>query len=215
MSDAIDHVRDGFGTANIGKFGYQASRAAQGLSTTTKLTAALDIAGGATSIGAAHGLTDAAKGLNAATKGAAGAANMSTVGEIAGFASKAAPIVAKGSAVLGGALGAIDVGRGIKDMHDGKTEEGKDKIIGGSCDIVTAGALGVAATSSATVVGVPVAAVALGVAAVAQGVKYRDKIADGVKFAGDKVADGARFAGDKVSEGFSAIKNGLGKVFSQ
>ena len=155
MSDKIDNIRDGFGTANIGKFGYQASRAAQGLSTTTRLTAALDIAGGMTSLGAAHGLTDAAKGLNAATKGATGAANLSSVGKIAGIASKAAPIVAKGSAVLGGVLGAVDVGRGIKDLHDGKTEEGKDKIIGGSCDIVTAGALGVAATSSATVVGLP------------------------------------------------------------
>lgn len=45
MSD-LNMVRDGLGAANAGKYAYQAGRAAQGLSTTTPLTAGLDLAAG-------------------------------------------------------------------------------------------------------------------------------------------------------------------------
>ncbi len=83
--------------------------------------------------------------------------------------------MAKASAGVGLALGGIEVGRGINDLTDGKGAEGRDKIISGGADMVTAGALGVAAVSSGTVVGLPVAAVALGVAGVAQAGKYASR----------------------------------------
>lgn len=204
-----DIIRDGLGAASAGKYGYQAGRAAQGLSTTTRLTAGLDLASGTSGLSGAAAATEAAASASTAAKGVTGAARLSSLAKVAQFAGKAAPVVARGSAVLGVALGGFEVGRGINDVMDGKGAEGRDKIISGSADAVTGAALGVAAVSGGTVVGLPVAAVALGVAGVAQAGKYawkyRDKIADGAGWVGDR----AKALGGAVSKGVGALKNAI------
>lgn len=216
MPDQDIPIKDGFGLASIPKYGYQAGRVMSGLSASTRLTSALDLASGSALIGDSAGAVDVVKGLSNATKGVAGGAQLSNAAKVAGFATKAAPIVAKGSAVLGGVLGAVELGSGIKDFTDGKTEQGKEKMVGGTADIVTAGALGVAATSSATVVGLPVAGVALGVAGVAQaakyGYKYRHEIADGARKVGGAVADGAHAVGDGARAAGNFVADGAKKV---
>lgn len=207
VSDLINNFENTVGVAGVAKYGFQATRAAQGLSTTTPLTAVLDIAGGTSAIIHPGTINEAVKGAATASKGITGAARFSTLTQAASFASKAAPIVARGSAILGTALGAYEVGKGIQKFQQGKTEEGQDQIIDGSADIVTSVALGVAVTSSATVVGVPVAAVALGIAGIAQGIKYRHEITAGADFVGDKMAEGATVISKGISSGFDSIKH--------
>ncbi len=209
----MDKVKDVLGTAGSGKYLYQAGRAFAGLETTTRLTAGLDMASGAVGLGSANNAGGVAKAASTAAKGVVGAAKISDAGKIAGYASKAAPILAKGSAVLGGVLGGIEIGQGIHSLSQGNKEKGTEQVVSGSCDVVTAGALYVAATSSATVVGLPVAGVALAVAGVAQAgkyaYKYREEIGDAAKWAGNKISDGAHWAGDKISDGAGAVKNGV------
>ncbi len=190
-----DLIRDSLGVAGAGKYVYQAGRAAQGLSTTTPLTAGLDLAAGTSGLGGAAAATEAAGSLSTAAKGVTGAARLSPAARVAGVAAKAAPVVAKGSAVLGLALGGYEVGAGLREGN-------RDRVISGGADMVTAGALGVAAVSSGTVVGLPVAAVALGVAGVAQAGKYAYEYRD-------KLADGASWVGDRLMGGASALKNAL------
>lgn len=209
-------IRDGFGLASAGKYGYQASRAARGLGTTTALTAGLDLASGTTGVGGATLATDAAGSLSTTAKGVTGAAKISNAARIAGWASKAAPVVAKGSAVLGVALGGFEVGQGINDLANGRSSAGRDKVISGGADMVTAGALGVAAVSSGTVVGLPVAAVALGVAGAAQAGKYawkyRENIADGAGWVADKAGEAAGWVGDRARDAGGAIAGAVGSL---
>ncbi len=232
FNDAVGAAKETVGFAGVGKYAFQASRAARGLATTTKLTAGLDLASGLTGLGAAGQATDVLKSGSTLAKGVNGAAKLSTAGKIAGFASKAAPIVGKASAGLGAVLGAVDVGRGIYELNKdgGDKEKAKEQIVGGTADVVTSAALYVAAGSGATGVGAPVAAVALGVAAVAQGVKYgykyKDEIVDGAKFVAGKVGDGAAWVGDKIGDGaswvgekasgaFNTVKDGVGGFFDK
>ncbi len=209
----MDKVKDVLGTAGSGKYLYQAGRAFAGLETTTRLTAGLDIASGAVGMGSANGVSGVAKAASTGAKGLVGAAKISDAGKIAGYASKAAPVLAKGSAVLGGVLGGIEMGQGVYNLSQGNKEKGTEQLVSGGCDVVTAGALYVAATSSATVVGLPVAGVALAVAGVAQAgkyaYKYREEIGDAAKWAGNKISDGAHWAGDKISDGAGAVKKGV------
>lgn len=209
MSDAISSANDGLGAAGAFKYGAQSARAAVGLPTTTRLTAAFDLASGSVGVAAAGDVGDAAKGVSTLGKGATGAVQFSNVARIANFASAAAPVVAKGSAVLTGALGAVDVVQGVQQIQQGKTSQGTDQVIAGSADIVTSVALGVAATSSASVVGVPVAAVALGVAGIAQGVKYRHQIGDAARAVGNHVGQGAQFVGERVAQGARAVASNV------
>lgn len=212
MDDTKGRVKEVVSATSPAKYLYQAGRAFSGLGTTTRLTAGLDVLSGLTGAGSAKGLTDAAKAASSGAKGVVGAAKISEAGKIAGYASKAAPILAKGSAVLGGVLGGIEMGQGVYNLSQGNKQKGTDQLVSGGCDVVTAGALYVAATSSATVVGLPVAGVALAVAGVAQAgkyaYKYREQIGDAARWVGGKVSDGAHWAGDKISDGAGAVKKG-------
>jgi hypothetical protein len=155
--------------------------------------------------------------LATTTKGTAGAAKISRFARIAGFASKVGPHIAKGSAVLGVALGGYQIGKGIDSLSDGRDEKGRDQIISGTADVVTSGALGVAAVSSGTVVGLPVAAVALGVAGVSQGAKYawkyRENIGDAAQWTGNKVSQGAGWAADQVSDVAGDVSSAVSSGF--
>jgi len=218
------YLSDGLSAAGAAKYGYQASRAARGLGTTTALTAGLDLASGTVGTAAAADTAETIKSLSTTTKGTSGAARLSRFARLSSWAGKAAPVIAKGTAVLGVALGGYNVGQGISQIQDGKTEEGRDKVISGSADVITSGALGVAAVASGSVVGIPVAAIALGVAGVSQGAKYawkyREQIGDAAgavgkgvsnaaSWAGDKVGDVASDIGDSVSSGFSKLRGAL------
>lgn len=207
----MSEVRDGVGTAGAGKYLYQAGRAAQGLGTTTRFTAGMDLLSGATGMGTAANVGEVASAASSGAKGAVGAARISSFARIAGYAGQAAPVLARGSAVLGGALGAVEVGQGIHSFSRGDSERGTEQVVSGGADIVTAGALGVAATSSATVVGLPVAAVALGVAGVAQGAKYaykyREQIGDAAGWVGNQASRAAGAAGDVLSAGANRLKD--------
>lgn len=199
------------GAAGSAKYGYQSSRALRGLGTTTRLTAGLDLASGSVGATAAADLGETAKSLSTTAKGTTGAAKISRFARVANAAGKAAPVIARGSAVLGVGLGGYEIGQGINSLSDGKSEKGRDQIISGTADVVTSGALGVAAVSSGTVVGLPVAAVALGVAGVSQGAKYawkyREKLGDAAEWTGSKVSNVASSVGDAVSQGFSSVKD--------
>lgn len=201
----MDAYNDGPGVVGSGKYLYQSSRAFRGLSTTTKLTAGIDLLKGGHGLHSAAAFTDVASHTATTAKGLAGTAKLSKFAKVARFAGKAAPVVAKGSAVIGAALGGWEIGQGINEVRSGNTQKGKEKIISGSADVITAGALGVAATSSATVVGLPVAGVALGVAGAAQAAKYgykhRHQIAGAAKWTGKKIAAGAKWTGNKIAAG--------------
>lgn len=218
------YVSDGLSATGAAKYGYQATRAARGLGTTTALTAGLDLASGTMGTTAAADTAETIKSLSTATKGTNGAARLTRFARISKWAGRVAPAIAKGTSVLGVALGGYQIGQGIGKIQEGKSEEGRDKIISGSADVVTSGALGVAAVASGSVVGIPVAAIALGVAGVSQGAKYawkyREQIgeaASGVgksvvgaaEWAGDKVGDVASNIGDSVSSGFSRLRGAL------
>ncbi len=204
-------VKDSAGVAGTAKYMYQASRAVRGLSTTTKLTAAVDLVGGAASLESAHNLAEATKGVTTAAKGATGAVKLSKLAKVAKFAGKAAPILTKGSAIISTAVGGYEIGQGINELRAGNHKKATEKIVAGAADVVTAGAVATAATASGTVVGLPAAGVALAVAGAAQGVKYaykyRGKIAKGAKWAGRKVSQGAKWAKDKAVEGATWAKD--------
>ena len=102
--------------------------------------------------------------------------------------------------VIGGAYGGYQVGSGINEIRNGNTQKGTDKIVSGTADLISSGAVAVAAASSSTIVGLPVAGVALGVAGVSQAAKYA------YKYRG-KIAQGAKWAGNKISQGFGALRN--------
>lgn len=223
----MSQVGDAFGVAGGVKYGYQASRAIRGLGTTTFATAGLDLASGSFGTTAAADAAETAKSLATTSKGTAGAAKISRFARIAKVAGRAAPVLAKGSAVLGVGLGGYKVGQGVHKLTDNRTDNdaaGRDKVISGTADVITSGALGVAAVSSGTVVGLPVAGVALGVAGVSQGAKYawkyRDKLGDAAQWTGNKISQGAGWAADQagdiagdisstVSSGYNSLKNAL------
>jgi len=197
------------GTTKTAKYAYQSSRAIRGLGTTTRLTAAVDILAGSADAGAAHAIDGAAKGVATTSKGVAGAAKLSKAAKVAKFAGKAAPVLTKGSCILGAGLGGYEIGQGINNLRDGNKAKGKEQLISGTADVVTSGALAVAATSAGTVVGLPVAGVALGVAGVSQaakyGYKYRGEIAKGAKYVGNGIANGAKAAGRGIKKGASWV----------
>lgn len=197
----MDKFKDALGIAGSGKYLYQAGRAFSGLQTTTPLTAGLDLASGAVGLGSAQGLTDVAKALSTETKGLVGAAGLSEAGKIAYYASKAAPIVAKGSALLGAVLGGVEMARGARALKEGKKTEGADRLVAGACDVVTSSALYVAAASGATVLGLPIAGVALAVAGVSQAGKYAHKFRD-------PLGKAARSVGGKLAEGTGLARKG-------
>jgi len=194
----VDKFKDALGIAGSAKYLYQAGRAFSGLQTTTRLTAGLDLASGAVGLSSAQSLTDLAKALSTETKGLVGAARLSDAGRIANYASKAAPIVAKGSALLGAVLGGVEMARGAKALKGGKRTEGANRLVAGACDVVTSGALYVAAASGATVLGLPVAGVALAVAGVSQAGKfahkYRAPLGKAARNVGGRLAQGAGLA---------------------
>ena len=214
----MGEIRDGFGAAGGAKYGYQSARAFQGLGTTTRATAAFDLISGGVGSQAAADLGETAKSLSTTTKGGVGAAKISRFARVAGYAGKAAPVVARGSAVLGVALGGYEIGQGVDSLSDGKTEKGRDQIISGSADVITSGALGVAAVSSGTVVGLPVAAVALGVAGVSQGAKYawkyRENLGDAAEWTGNKISGAADWAGDKIADAAQGIGSSVKSGFN-
>ena len=204
---------DSLGAAGAAKYGYQAARSYQGLGTTTALTAGLDLASGTVGTTAAADAAETVKSLSTTTKGIAGAARLTPFARVAGFAGRVAPAIAKGSAALGVALGGYEIAQGVGDVRAGKTSEGREKIITGAADVVTSTALGVAAVASGSVVGVPIAAVALGVAGVSQGAKYAykyaDKIGDAAEWAGGKIGQAASNVGDSVRRGWGSLKSAL------
>lgn len=214
----MGEIRDGFGAAGSAKYGYQAGRALRGLGTTTRLTAGFDLVSGSIGTSAAADAAETAKSLSTTTKGTAGAAKISRFARVSQVAGKAAPVVARGAAVLGVALGGFEIGQGINSIQDGKSEKGRDQIISGSADVVTSGALGVAAVASGTVVGLPVAGVALGVAGISQGAKYawkyRENLGDAAQWTGNKIASGADWAGDRISDAASGIGSAVSSGFS-
>jgi hypothetical protein len=212
MDKIASPTKEVLGVAGSGKYFYQAGRAFSGLNTTTRLTAGMDVLSGLTGAAAATNVADAAKATSSGLTGVVGGAKISQAGKIASFAGKAAPVLTKGSAVLGGVLGGIEIGKGVYNLSQGNKQKGTDQLVSGGCDVVTTGALYVAATSSATVVGLPVAGVALAVAGVAQAgkyaYKYREQIGDAAKWVGNKVSDGAEWAGGKIAQGAGAVKKG-------
>jgi len=191
----MDAFRDGAGAANSGKYAYQASRAAQGLSTTTRATAAMDLVLGTNAATSGQELA----GLGNAAKGANGLARFTPVAKAVNFATKAAPVLARGTGYLGLALGGAEAANGIRKVAQGKTEEGRDNIISGSMTALASGAVMVAAGAGATGVGAPVAAVALGVAAGATAIKY------GWEYR-EEVANFAKGAGKAVGRGFDRLQ---------
>lgn len=206
-------LTDSLGIAGAGKYGYQAGRAARGLGTTTALTAGLDLASGTAGVNAAGDVAETVKSLSTTTKGVSGAAKLSPLARISRFAGRVAPAIGKGAAVLGVALGGYQVGKGINSIRNGETEKGRDQVISGTADVITSGALGVAAVASGTVVGMPVAAVALGVAGVSQGAKYawkyRENIGDAGRAVGRAVGNVASSAASAVSSAASDISNSV------
>lgn len=204
------------GAAKTAKYTYQASRGLQSLGTTTRLTAAVDVLTGGIGLGTAEALQSGATAAGTTAKGVVGAAKVSRFAQVAGVAGKVAPALTKGCAVLGAAVGGYEMGTGINNIANGNTAKGKEQVLSGSMDVLCSGALAVAATSSGTVVGLPVAGVALGVAAVSQGVKYgykyRNEIASGAKWAGNKVAQGAGYAGRGIASGAKAVGRGAAVV---
>ena len=195
----MDAFRDAAGAANTGKYAYQARRAAQGLSTTTRATAAMDLVLGTNAATAGQELA----GLGNAAKGANGLARFTPVASAVNFATKAAPVLAKGTGYLGLALGGAEAANGIRQVAQGKTEEGRDSIISGSMGALASGAVMVAAGAGATGVGAPVAAVALGVAAGATAIKY------GWEYR-EEVVDFAKGAGNAVGRGFDRLRGLFG-----
>lgn len=119
-------------------------------------------------------------------QGATSAAQLSPSARMAQFASQAAPVVVKSTSLLGLGLGGFELGRGLHDLTD--IRPNPDRAISGGADMVTAGTLGVAAVSTGTGVGLPVAAVSLG-------------------DAGGWVGDRARDMGGAISGGASALRN--------
>lgn len=209
------------GTAKTAKYMYQSGRAIQGLGTTTKMTAAVDLLAGGVGVNSgmvSEAMGSAAKGIATTSKGVVGAAKVSKFAQVAGYASKAAPVVAKASCVLGAAVGGYQIGTGVCNYRAGNKAKGKEQMISGTADVVTAGALAVAATSAGTVVGLPVAGVALGVAAGAQAVKYgyryRHKIAKGAKSVGNGVVNGAKYVGNGVTGTAKAVGKGINKSYN-
>ncbi len=193
-------VKDSLGAANAAKLAYQSGRAARGLGTATKLTAAFDLSLGTASVEAAGSLGQSLFGASNTAKAVNSFARLSQGAKVVNFASKAAPVLAKGSGVIGMALGGFEVGDGIYKMTHGKKAEGTDKVVSGGLDIVTSAALTVAAGSASTGVGAPVAAIALGVAAGATAIKY------GYKYR-HEIGDLANRAGAVLSNGFHSLEN--------
>jgi len=195
---ALEAAKNTVGVAGAGKYSFQAVRVAHGLGTTTRATVALDLLGGSLGMGsavsadAANVGVNAAKGLATEAKAIAGAGKLSGMSKFANVATKAAPVIAKGAAVVGVGVGAYGIYDGVQELRSGNEEEGREKIVDGTADVVTSAALGVAAISSGTVVGLPVAAVALGVAGVSQAAKYAYKFSD-------EIGSGASWVASKVS----------------
>lgn len=192
-------IKDGLGAANAGKLAYQSSRAARGLGTATKLTAAFDLGLGTASIESASSAGSALFGAGNTAKAVNSFGRLSGGAKVINFATKAAPLLAKSTAVLGVALGGFEIAQGVNKLAHGEKAAGRDKLIAGGADVLTSGALYVAAGAAATGVGAPVAAIALGVAAGATAIKYgweyRHEIGE---FAGK--------AGDALSEGFHKLE---------
>lgn len=217
----MDSVKNGLGIAGAGKYMYQAARVAQGMGSTTPLTAALDIASGTVGTATAAGVSQAIKSSSSLTKGLVGAGKISELGKVTQFAAKISPFVSRGAAALGVVLGGVEVGKGVKNLKEGQQKKGLEHIVSGSCDIVTQAALGVSCSTTAEVAGVPVAAVALGVAGVAQAGKYAFKfrenigkaaqaVGSGVSRAAKAVGRGTAHAAKTVSMGAAAIAQKLG-----
>jgi hypothetical protein len=208
----VDKLKDALGIAGSGKYLYQAGRAFAGMQTTTPVTVGLDLASGAVGLSSAKDLTSLAKALSTETKGLVGAARLSNAGKIANYASKAAPIVSKGTALLGVALGGVEMARGAKALKAGKKTEGTDRLVAGACDVVTSSALYVAAASGATVLGLPVAGVALAVAGISQGGKYAHKfrapLGKAARNIGGKLAEGAGLARKGARSTAARLKEG-------
>jgi hypothetical protein len=189
----VDSIKDGIGAANSAKYLYQSARVAQGLEKSTKITNTLGILKGTTDIAGSHGAIEMTTSL------ASGAGHVSKLGQVAGFAAKALPVISKASAVVGGVYGAYEVSKGIGQIRNGNSKKGKENVVSGTADMVTTGALAVAGTSAGTVVGLPVAAVALGVAGFSQGVKYSYKYRE-------QIGKGMNFVADTVSQGYKNLK---------
>lgn len=203
-------AKDALGIAGAGKYVFQASRAFQGLSTTTPVTAGLDLLSGTVGLQSASNVGAVLKAGSTLTKGAVGATKISNLGKVANFAAKASPIVAKGSAVLSAALGGIEIGKGVKNVKHGEVEKGKEQIVAGAADVVTAGALYAAAATSATIAGIPVAGVALAVAGVSQAGKYAYKFRHPIGQAATKLANGATKVAKSIGTGISKGAQALG-----
>ena len=199
---------DGVGVAGAVRTGHKAYKLYKGITDTTKLGKAFDIGTSVVGLATASGNKILTKTVGAA-KNAAGLLKSSGSANIASVASKAAPILSKAGTVFGVAVGAWYIASGIHELakDDGNAEKGKEKIVGGTCDIISSVALHVAAGSAATGIGAPVAAVATGVAAVAQGAKYVYKYKDEIKeFAGSVINKGTELASkafDTVTDWFS------------
>jgi hypothetical protein len=198
----MDAYTDALGAAGSAKYLYQSSRVARGLSQSNWLTASIDILRGGTNLDDLGGAASLAKGLTAGAKGVGDTAKFSSVAKIAGYASKAAPFISKASVLIGGAYGGYQIGSGINELREGNTQAAKDKIISGTADVITSGALAVAGTSAGTVVGLPVAAVALGVAGVSQGAKYAYRYRE-------QIGNGLSWAGGKIAQGYGAVKGAV------
>ncbi len=167
------------------------------------------VAGGASRVGAAIS-ANAPRLASTVSKAAPKVAGAGA--KVLGAASKAAPVLGKVSAGVGVVLGGVDIARGVNEMQNGDKAKGKEQITGGICDVITSGALAVAAATAPSGIG---PAIALGVAGVAQVVKYRGEIAEAGKFVGGKVADGASWLGGKLSSAFNSVSSKVGSVMTQ
>lgn len=192
----MDHLStgDATGAASAAKFAYQSSRAARGLGTATRLTAALDVTLGTTNLSSAGSAAQTMMGASTTANGANSLARLSQSARLVDFAGKAAPVLGRASGVLGMALGGFQVGEGVYQMTHGQKAEGRDKVVSGGLGMLTSGALSVAAAAGATGVGAPVAAVALGVAAGATalnlGYSHRHELGAAAQRAGSALRDG-------------------------
>ena len=184
--------------ANVAKLTYQATRAARGVATASKFTAAFDLAAGVTNMANAGNVGQAIMGAGGTARAASSLTGLTGDAEVVNFASKVLPFVGKAMGGLGLAMAGLELGKGANELLHGENARAQDHLVDGAADTITSGALTFAGTAAASGFGAPVAAVALGVAAVSSAAKL------GYDFR-HSIGGFAEKAGALVTEGFTKL----------
>lgn len=192
---STEGIQDSLGVLSAGNKLHTAGRAIKGATATSTVGKHIDTASNLLKLTSMHDVADGTKTIVDNAKTLSSSTHLSKFATAANYLGKAAPVLAKASVVLGGAIGAYEIGSGINSLAKGDTKKGKEKLVDGVADTITAGA-GVLALTG---VGLPLA---LGIGGAAQlgkyAYKYSDKIADGAKWVGGKISDGAKALGNSA-----------------